>query len=248
MLRKVLDFTDEVLSGPVDIKDWNLTEQWHHVVLFHLSASFNGLRAVKLVSASELFEPAVVLTRYLFELGVNLRYLDIDPTGRVPDYLKHSGILSTSKEFETKSLELKLLREEMDLVGISKLLLPPQSWKRLNKMCLELECMDHYSTFYRTASQVAHGGAHSLPQTMLGLLGYQGRTGFELPGALLTALIYFRWVADISSKIFPVLESRFPFGSNWNSAIEAIGEEVLKQAKRAADVNADGEMTRYRRW
>ena len=78
-LLKVLDFTDEILSGPVHIDECDLLDEWHQVLLFHLSSSFKGLQAVRLVSANGLYEPANVLTRYLFELGINLRYLDMDP-------------------------------------------------------------------------------------------------------------------------------------------------------------------------
>ena len=81
-LLKVLDFTDEILSGPVHIDECDLLDEWHQVLLFHLSSSFKGLQAVRLVSANGLYEPAKVLTRYLFELGDQSEVLGHGPQGQ----------------------------------------------------------------------------------------------------------------------------------------------------------------------
>ena len=174
-----------------------------------------------------------VLTRYLFELGINLRYLDMDPKARVPNYLERSKVPSTPKDFEIVSQKLKTLQEEADHVGISELLLPDKSWTTLRAMCKELNCMNHHSTVYRATSHVPHGGAHGMRQSILELVGYQLRPDYELPGKLLTALTYFRWVAEIGCKVFPHLESRFPFGSTWGNDIQAIQHEMEKVIKQA---------------
>ena len=233
MLRKVIDLTDEVLRGPVPTNECDLSDEWNQVVLFHLISSLNGLRAVRLVSANGLYEPATVLTRYLFELGINLRYLDMDPKARVPKYLKRSKVPSTPEDFEIASQKLKALQEEKDYVGISELLLPDRSWTTLKAMCQELNCMEHYSTIYRGASHVAHGGAHSMHLSILELVGYAPRLDYEMPGILLTAITYFGWVAEIGRKVFPHLESRFKFGSTWGDDMEALEQEVKEAIKQA---------------
>lgn len=233
-LLKVLDFTDEILSGPVHIDECDLLDEWHQVLLFHLSSSFKGLQAVRLVSANGLYEPAKVLTRYLFELGINLRYLDMDPKARVPKYLERSNVPSTPENFEVASQKLKALQEEDDYVGISELLLPDRSWTTLRAMCQELNCMEHYSTIYRSASHVAHGGAYSMHLSILEIVGYAPRLDYEMPGILLTAITYFGWVAEIGCKVFPHLESKFKFGSTWGDDMEALEQEVKEAIKQAS--------------
>ena len=234
----MLDLTDEVLSGPVHIDDCDLLDEWHQVVLFHLFSSFKGLQAVRLVSADKLYEPADVLTRYLFELGVKLRYLDMDPKTRVPKYLELSNVPSTPEDLEITRQELKTLQEEEDHASVSELLLPDRPWTRLRVMCQELNCMDHYSTIYRAASHVAHGGAFGIGQSMLELVGYAPRPDYVMPGILLTAITYFGWVAEIGCKVFPHLESRFKFGSTWRDNMEALEQDVkegIQQASPALD-------------
>ena len=56
----------------------------------------------------------------------------------------------------------------------------------------------------------------------------------KMPGILLTAITYFRWVAEISCKVFPHLESRFKFGSKWGDDMEALEQEVKEAIKQAS--------------
>ena len=226
MLQKALDLTDEVLRGPVPTNECHLSDEWNQVVLFHLISSLNALRAVRLVAADSLYEPAEVLTRYLFELGINLRYLDMDPKAMVPKYLESSKVPSTPEDYEIARQELKALKEEEDPVVISKRLLPGRSWKDLKTMCEELNCLDDYWTMYRGTSHVAHAGAHGMHLSISCLLGYAPRPDFEMPGILLTAITYFGWVAEIGCKVFPHLESRFKPSSRWKNDMEALVQGV----------------------
>ena len=111
MLQKVLDLTDKVLSvrDTLTLNDSDPADEWHRVVLLHLDRSFVALEAVRLVSANGLLEPALVLTRHLFELAVNVRYLAKEPKVRVPLYLKHSKIPLTPEERDKTAQELELL-------------------------------------------------------------------------------------------------------------------------------------------
>ena len=243
MLQKVLDLTDKVLSvqDTLTINDSYLVEKWHQVVFLHLHRSFRGLEAVRLVSDNGLYEPAEVLTRYLFEQAVNVRYLAKDPEGRVLCYLKHYKVPLTPEERDETAQELELIRgkgEEGDYAGVSKSLLPNRSWKLLSEMCEDLNCLDHYWTMYRASSEVAHGGAHEMGSTMLEMLDYKQRPDYQLPSVLLTALTYFGWVAEISRKVFPSLESSFQFNSAWGNEINVLQEQVMEQVSKVHG-NAD---------
>ncbi|MCE2463309.1 MAG: hypothetical protein J4F46_05265 [Dehalococcoidia bacterium] len=235
MLQKALDLTDRVLSvrDTLTLNDSDLADEWHRVALLHLDRSFVALEAVRLVSANGLLEPALVLTRHLFELAVNVRYLANDPMVMVPLYLKHSKIPLTPEERDKTAQELEYLWkkwEEGDYAGVSKSLLPNKPWKPLKEMCKDLNCLNHYWTMYRASSEVAHGGAYEIDSTMLELIGYQQRPDWELPKDLLSALTYFGWVAEISRKVFPSLESRIQISSAWGDEIDALKQQIKGHA------------------
>ena len=237
MLQKAFDLIDEVLSVPIIINDGDLVEDCPQVVLLHLLRSQQALHAVRLVLADGLYGPAVVLSRHLFELAVNIRYLEKDAKIRVPLYLKHSSVSSTLEEAVEIDQELQPLKAEEDHGAISELLIPGRSWRPMAAMCEELGCLDHYRTMYRSASELAHGGAHRMAKEIMELSGRQQRPNYELPSVLLTALIYYGWVVEISCKIFPHLKGSFQFDATWGDSIKILEDQVMEEARTYIDVD-----------
>lgn len=231
MLQQAFDLTDEVLSVRIGINHIDLVEDWPQVVLLHLLRSQQALTAVRLVLANGLYGPAVVLSRHLFELAVNIRYLQKDAETRVPLYLEHSRVSSTLEEVVEIYQKLQPLREQEDHVAISELLVAGKPWRTMKEMCEEIDCLDDYLTMYRSASEVAHGGAHGMALEMLQLFGNQQRPDYELPAVLLSVLIYYGWVVEISCKVFPCLKDSFQFDDTWVDNIRTLRGQVLEEAR-----------------
>ena len=231
-LKRVLAFIDEVLCAQIEIDESTLKNDWNRVVLLHLWRSWSGLQAVSIVSGNALYDPAVVLTRHLFELAVNIRYLDADSEVRVPLYLEHCGARLSPDEQDKIVRRARTLWEQGDFNAVSELLIPKGSWKPLKEMCIEIGCLNHYLTMYRLASESTHGGAHELALTTLELTGRQKRPDWQFPAVLLAAVIYFKWVAEISRKVLPSLESSFQFDSIWGETIRDLEEQVRKQVRK----------------
>ena len=237
MLQKAFNLIDEVLSVPIIINDDDLVEDWPQVVRLHLSRSQQALHAVRLVLTHGLYGSAVVLSRHLFELAVNTRYLDKDAKTRIPLYLKHSRVRSTHEEAVEIDQELQPLRAEEDHGAISGLLIPGKSWQSLATMCEELGCLEHYRTMYRSSSELAHGGAHGMAIEIMTLSGRRQRPNYELSGVLLTALIYYGWVVEISCKVFPHLKKSFQFDATWGDNIKVLQDQVIEEARTYIDVD-----------
>ena len=222
----LLAFADDILSVGVPVGEANLKDPWHSVVIFHLRRAFDGLEAIRLVTANQLHEPAVVLTRYLFELAVTLRYLAKSPEERVPSYVGYYRALEVA-EGQDKALEkARRFMEQQDYVGASKELLPGKPWKSCWAMCKEIGCLDHFYTMYRATSEVAHSGAHQMGSDMLELMGIQTMKPFHIPVTLFTAIDYFRWVAQTSTQVLSHLGGHLPFDSTWGERIGELEQEV----------------------
>ena len=233
MLQKTSSLVDEIVSVPIFVNT-DLAEDWAQVVCLHLLRSKQSLAAVRLILADRLYAPAIVVSRYLFELAVSIRYLDKDVEARVPCYLEHNRCPSSADETAEIGQQIQQLRAQGNYVAISKLLVAGNSWQKMKAMCEELECLDHYYTMYRSASELAHSGAHGIALELMDLSGRQQRPDFELSKVLLTALIYYGWVVEISCKVFPDLKERFPFDGIWGDNIKILQDQVLEDARNWA--------------
>ena len=231
MLQKAIDITDEILAARFEVDPNTLGTEWHQVVLLHFSRSFQALAGTRLLAVERLYNPAVVLCRYLFELGVNIRYLNNAPDARVPVYLRHGGFGEDAEEREEVDRQLQDLREMGDDAGISTLLVPGKSWKNLKKMCTELDCLNHYLTMYRSTSQLAHAGAQGLGREMLAWLEKPLMAETEIPGVLLTAVTYHQWVLEVCNEVFPGRMEGFNFDHSWAEQVNGLVEEVVAAGK-----------------
>lgn len=231
MLEKAIEITDEILAARFEIDADDLERDWHQVVFLHLQRSSQALAGTRSLAVEGLYNPAVVLCRHLFELGVNVKYLNNDPDTRVPKYLQHGMVVADAKEREEVDRRLQDLREKGDNAGVSKLLVPGTSWQNLKEMCTELDCLDHYSTMYRSASQLAHAGAQGLGREILALIDKPLMAETEMPGVLLTAVTYYQWVLEVCNQVFPGRMLGFNFDPSWTERYDGLVEEVLAADK-----------------
>ena len=146
------------------------------------------------------WDSAVVLTRSLFELAVNLAYIDENVAMRLPEYLKHGGMATTSEEAEERRKEIK----KGDRSTVTNVV-PGQAWKRLSGMCKDLgpDWLSYYQTFYRFASVPTHAGSFTLGRSYLQLLEQQPPTDHDKATTLVTALAFHLSVAEVAAKTFP---------------------------------------------
>ena len=229
MLQEIFELTDEVLQVPVSSFDQDLEEDWNRIVMLHLLRAHQSLSAVRITSEEEWYAPSMVLIRYLFELAINLVYLEKDVDKRVPIYLESNRVMFNLEEADQVTSQLDDLWRHEDHVGIAKLLLPGKAWRRLKQICEELGLLNHYDTFYRHASEAAHGGAHGMATELLEHLGIEQRPQWETPGTLITALVYYGWIAEIACKTFPYMAESYQFGEDWGQRIREMQENVSEQ-------------------
>ena len=155
------------------------------------------------MAAEQFYSPAETLCRHLFELAVNIRYLNIDPVSRVPVYLEHYRVRASSEWRDETDAKLQSLREQENHAKISNLLIPGRSWATLKGMCGELGCVGEYETIYRGSSEMAHGGARTIRLEMAALLSEQPMLQYVVSNALLKALVYHFWVEGVCCEVFP---------------------------------------------
>ena len=231
MLQKALNLVDEYLSVEIAIEERDLLDEWPQVTLFHLLRSREALASIKLVSEHNLYGPAIVLHRYIFELAVNIMYISKDVENRLPEYLKHSRFPSGIEDVEEVDENLRNLQEQEDYSAITELLLPGRSWNNL-EMCEEVGCLDLYQTMYRATSEVAHGGAHGMSIDMLVLIRQETRPGYQFPAILLGATEYYDWVVQVSCNVFLYIEDGFKRMLDDRAAdFRALHEEILESCQ-----------------
>ena len=203
MLQKALNIAGEVLDTHLDVNVTDFGNDWHQVALLHLVRSRQTLAGIRFLAAKQFYSPTEVLCRHLFELAVNIRYLNIDPVSRVRVYLEHYRVRASSEERYETDAKLQSLREQEDHVEISKLLIPGRSWVTLKNMCDELGWLGEYETIYRGSSEMAHGGARAIGLEILALVSEQPMLQYVVSFALLKALIYYFWVEEVCCEAFP---------------------------------------------
>lgn len=198
--QQTIDLTDRLfrVSSGLDFPTGNY---WPTLVIVSLRQANEILDSIRAVLAKNYWNSAVILTRSLFELTVNLAYIAKNPAKRLQDYLKHGGIPLTSEE--AKHLEHKLVQgvypqEVKDVV-------PGQTWRRLKVMCCDLgsDWLKEYETFYRYSSVPTHAGAFTLCKNYNQLLKQELPSAREKALVLITATAFHLRLAEIAAKVFP---------------------------------------------
>ena len=204
LLQEALDLAGEVIKVQV-VATIHGDDDWHRVAFPHLTRSQEALVAVYLFAEKSMLNPANILVRHLFELGVNLKYMDGHPE-RVADYLNHSGGLG--------------------------LTLHKSAWERVSVMCEELKLEEHYDTVYRMTSDISHGGSYGMRAEVARLAGYTSPQHLELTKALWTGLCFHGWVVDINCQVFPDIAAAFGSfqpGTAWYKRLEVLGSDLYEQ-------------------
>ena len=240
MLKKSLNLAGEVLDTPPDVNFQDLGDVWHQIVLLQLVRSRQALTGVIFLSSEQFYSPAVVLCRYVFELAVNIRYLAIDPAGRVPGYLQHYRVGLSAEESDRIDQELQSLRHQENDVEVSKLLNPGRSWLNLKHMCRELGWLDQYETIYRASSERAHTGARTLGLEWDALVNKPPpMLEYAITTNLLTALIYHVRGRGSCWRSFPNPGFGFETRPLMDRKIHGIGDGTVESNEGVASIVAE---------
>ncbi|MDE2939145.1 MAG: DUF5677 domain-containing protein [Chloroflexota bacterium] len=232
LLARSFSLADTLMGNRVGIQEKDLGEQWPTVVVFHLLRIRQATLAIRIILEEDLCGPAIVLCRYTFELAVNLRYLQLNVDERLPKYLEHSGIMESVEKYSDIKQRAELFSEQEDYVGLSKLLIPDRSWKNLRSMCEEIGCLDLYFTMYRGSSELAHSGAHGMGTEILELMGRQPMPDYEPPGIIVSALVYYCWVVEISCETLPYLSRDIGVNDDWVREFNLLQSDISIAARR----------------
>jgi len=173
-------------------------DNWHRVVAVKLYQAYERLVSIFMLLVKGYRDSADVLTRSLFEVAVNVSYIDKDVEKRLPEYLRHGGF-PLSKE-DAKQIEGRLRQKPPPQV---KDMVPGQAWRKLSAMCDELGWSQEYYTFYRLVSTVDHAGSFTLGTSYLKLLKREQPSDWEKSAVLVTALCFYLRVAEVAAKVFP---------------------------------------------
>lgn len=175
-------------------------DQWPGVVTVFLTQGNERLDSTRALLDNNHSDSAVILTRSLFELAVNLAYIAKNTAKRLREYLKHGGIPTTSQEAQQ-------LQQDIDSGAPPAVIdiVPRQAWRRLKDMCCELGSgwLKEYGTFYRYASVPTHAGSFTLGNNYVQLLKQQPPSDRQKAVVLVSALAFHLRVAEISANVFP---------------------------------------------
>lgn len=197
--RRAVDLTNRVFEVTSGL-DLPRGDQWATVVTVFLTQANQRLDSTRVLLDKTHWDSAVILTRSLFELVINLAYIAKNTAKRLPQYLKHGGIPLTNEEAQQLQQET-----ETGTGPAVKGIIPGQAWRRLKDMCCDLgsDWLSEYETFYRYASVPTHAGGFTLGRNYVRLLHGQPPSDQERATVLITASAFHLRVAEIAAKTFP---------------------------------------------
>lgn len=196
--QQAIDLTQQAL-GITSGLDLPRGKQWPTIVTVFLNQANELLAAVQLDLDNQLWNSGVILTRSLFEFGVNLNYINKDKETRLTEYLSHGRIPPLTEETN----QLPDAREATEPPN-AKDLIPKNAWRSLKEMCGDLgsNWPGTYETFYRYASIPTHAGSFTLGQNYMRLLNQEPPSDHEKASVLLTALDFHLCVALVAAGEF----------------------------------------------
>lgn len=174
--------------------------QWPTVVAVFLSQANERLDSIRMLLHKSYEDSAMILTRSVFELAVNLVYISKDTEGRLRQYLKNGGIPLTHEEAQQLQQELEQ-KHSQD----ASCVVPTRPWKKLKGMCCDLgsQWLKEYETFYPYASVPTHASSFTLGKNYVQLLQRQPPSDHQKATTLITALEFHLRVAEIAANVFP---------------------------------------------
>jgi len=199
ILQKAIALKDSMLQVTSGIYV-TVDNSWSMLVCVGIHQGNKRLDAILTLLNKNDLDSAEILTRSLFELAVNLAYIDEDVSVRLPEYLKHGKVPTTREEVEK-------LKEEMGNSGQleARKIVPKNTWETLRSMCcdLGLDWLDEYETFFRFVSILTHADAFTLGENYKRLLEKQLPSDSEKATVLVTALDFHLRVASVTARVFP---------------------------------------------
>ena len=242
MLQKAFDLTRTVLESTKDlVLRRGSNGEWAIVVFLMLARTSQSLDAVKLLLNHGLYNPAIVVTRCIFEDTVNLKYIKVNVKERLPVYLKHGRVPGNAEEAAELIAEIQSVKNSGEFSAGSEAV-PKIAWKKMNLMCEEIGWSEHYQTMYRLTSDNAHSGALTLTGELSRLLTQEPRPEWQSANVMTTALIYHLEVVTIAAEELQINDTNPETLKYWHAQLEtfmtAIGDEAKKHV---APTEADGD-------
>ena len=199
ILKKAIVLKDSMLQITSGI-DVTVENSWSMLVCVGIHQGNNRLDSILTLLNKNDLDSAEILTRSLFELAVNLAYIDKNVSERLPEYLRHGKVPMTKEEVE---------KLQQELGNSSQLeawrIVPKITWKTFKSMCIDLglDWLDEYETFFRFVSIITHAGAFTLGENYKRLLEKQTPSDSEKAMFLLTALHFHLRIDEVATRVFP---------------------------------------------
>jgi hypothetical protein len=178
--------------------DVSTSDHWQIVVAVQLHEAHERLNSIGMLLDKGYVDSAHVLARSLFEIALNMAYIEKDVEQRLPEYLKHGGFPLSEEDAE--QLEQKLSEESLEEV---RGMVPERAWRSIREMCCDLGWSGEYGTFYRYLSVVEHGGSFRLMTNFLKLLEREPVPQWERASVLLYAVCLYLRVSEVAAKVSP---------------------------------------------
>ena len=219
MLKRANEMIAQALQPPIALVPHT---EWDEFVCAHLLLAREAVVAIKLLNEKDLEGPIDVVTRYLFELAVNLKYIANDLNERFPAYLAFHSL----SEGQNKHDELiAKAKEQGDWSELARSGSTRRPWKPLAEMCEDVGLEYDRQTFYRVTSDIAHGGGASLIYAKGKLYQGNSRPEWQRAGKLAVAFRYYQQIAEVVTTTFSDI-----------SLIDATWEKEWVELMRAIDV------------
>lgn len=172
-------------------------DHWFALATVSLVQANERLDAIRTLLRQNQYESSVILTRSLFEIAVNLTFINNDREARLAKYLRNGGVPLSREDL------LQLQRAQAQGTDHIEGVVPERAWESMNSMCRELGWGQEYALFYRYASVPTHAGSFTFLHNYSRLLAGRPPTIFEKVTVMATAISYHLRVALVAAATFP---------------------------------------------
>lgn len=195
-LEQLSKLCGETLASVTGLGLRHRGERWRIILIVGLVQANERLHAVNLLLEANHADSATILMRSLFEIAVNLAFIERDKDPLSNEYLRHGRVPLTAEEVEEMEQAIKADAEAP---------VPRSSWRSPKSMCSQLGngWIREYDAHYAYASVVTHAGSFTLGQQLSDLIAGTESDEATKTRILVTALTYHLRVAEIVAREFP---------------------------------------------
>ena len=225
-LEELSELCEQTLASVTGIGLRHRGARWRSFLIVGLVQANERLHAVKLLLEADHTDSATILMRSLFELAVNLAFIEHDKEPLLEEYLRHGHVPLTSEEAQEIEQAIKAGAEAP---------VPRSSWRSPRNMCGQLGngWIREYDALYAYASVVTHAGSFTFGQQLIDLIAGNKPDDATKTRVLVTALTYHLRVAEIVAREFP--ESIEPHTiSDYHERCDEIGQRLAAQRGASA--------------